>query len=404
MGETARAEPVVLPDVTGQQVCDLLSDATLAKYVPESRSSNATVSSTETLKSGRCDSKDLNSAALRFLSVEVRTAIPAEPDGTPIPGGTPEATMTEWVADQRAGADTSHEQGETNGITHEPPADLAVGDEGFTQFSLSTDGTTDADGSFRSGPWGVYINYHGSDRPDPDDRDNKQYLAKDVLIAAIAELGTEIEGNLAGLSGGGEPSGAPGEVTGDVLCAALPDEVIERYLPGPEDRADTSPEREGATGAGCQWDSAEPRTDSPGLRHRSASVTLTVAEYDLKEDFDERRRNAQEWHEASPIQDEDEGKAPTTYLAPQDVPGLGLAAWLQVQHLESPDNPGSSATMYVLLSGNRTVVITYAGHDGAELDIGSPDDGDLGKPARVPDEELTGAVEAMTPEILAVLG
>lgn len=399
--EDEKAEPVVLVDVSGQQVCDLLSPETREKYVPGGRLANNTVSSTETKKAARCESS--GSDPFRNLAVDVQTTIPTTPEG-PVAGATPDEYTKEWLADARASAKTLNEQGEVNGITTEPPEDLTgVGDEGFTSFSLDVSGATAVKGYFRSGPFSVLISYHGFDRPNPDDRDNKQYLQKDVLVAAITALGAEIDGNLAALAdGSGGSPGQTGELNGDALCEMLSEELVKRYLPEAKDESRTSGPGNGTDGrASCAWSSAVPRPDSPGLRLRSGGVNVMLWGSDAKSFFEDDRETAQQRHDEGPVK---EGpRKGVTYTAPQDVPGLGLAAWLQLSH-SPPDSPGANASLHVLLPGERVAVISYGGSDEAELDTGTPGQGDLGEPATVPDDEVIGAVMAMAEELLPQLG
>lgn len=403
-GDAETAEPVVLIDVSGQQACDLLSPETLAKYVPNGRLTNSTIDSTETKKSARCDSSANVDGVSRTYSVILETAVPHTPDGKAAPGITPEEYTEEWLASHLADAEALAKQGEVNGITAEPPEEMAgAGEDGFTTFSLDVNGNTNADGYFRSGPFTVAIEYYGADRPNPDDRDNKQYLQKDVLVPAITEMAAEIDGNLAALSdGSGAPSGKPGELSGDALCGMLSDELIKRYLPELKDSARTESPGNGLNAqASCSWSSATPRPDSPGLRLRSGSAEVSFWDTDPAEHLADERETAQRRHDEGPVK---EGpRKGVTYGVPTDVPGIGLAAWTQLTH-SPPESPGASVTLYILLSGNRTMVISYGGSDEAELDTGTPGEGDLGEPATVPDDEVIGAVKAMAEELLPQLG
>lgn len=386
--EAAASGTTELPDLSGQQVCDLLSPETLAKYAPKAETANTTVASTEVRKQAMCDSTAVNGgASSRYLTVEVTAALPANVDGTPVDGATAETAITDWLESERSAA--------------EGPEDLkGVGDEAFTAFAhYADDGRTDSWAVVRSGIWGVKVNYHGSDRTNPDDRDSKVYLPKEVLVPAVTEIATEIEGNLAGLAGGAEDSG---ELSGDRVCALLSEEFVTRYLPGPETRAHTGKVTEDGASANCEWRSAEPRPDSPGLRIRTGRVTVRVATADPRDSFDDEKQEAQEEHEEGPEKDgADKG---STSEAPKDVPDLGQAAYLVIGR-SAPDSqyPTTTATISVLLPGNRIIDVTYGGTDAAELDTGDGDT-DLGEARAITDEEAITAATTMATEVLTGLG
>lgn len=389
--DAAASGTTVLPDLTGQQVCDLLSPETLAKYAPGAETANNTVASTETRKQALCDSTALQGgASSRFLTIEVTSALNTAVDGTPVEGATAEEAITDWLDSQRSAA--------------EGPADLeGVGDEAFTAFAhYPDDGRTDSWAVLRSGIWGVKVNYHGADRPNPDDRDNKVYLPKEVLVPAVTEIVTEIEGNLAGLTGGVDTPADPGELSGDMVCTLLSDEVVTRYLPGPETNARTGKVTDAGASATCDWRSAEPRPDSPGLRIRSAGVVVRVSNLDVPGTFEDEKRDAQREHDDGP--DQDGAAKGSTFEAPRDVPDLGLAAYLVIGR-SAPDSqyPTTTATISVLLPGNRIVDVSYGGTDAAELDTGDGDT-DLGEARSITDEEAIAGATAMAGEVLTGLG
>jgi hypothetical protein len=386
-----QAGTIELPDLSGQQVCDLLSEETLAKHLPKAQTSNSTTASTEIQHSAMCDAKSLDGGAKsRFLTIEVTAALKAYVDGTVVEDATAEQAITEWVASQRA--------------AEQRPEDLAdVGDEAFTAVRQDTDGRTEGHGVFRSGIWGVKIVYHGLDRPNPDDRDNKVYLPKEVLVSGIAEMSAEIDGNLPGLADGSGGQTNPGELSGDALCSFLSDAVLERHLPEPKTNAHTGTRTEDGSGATCEWRSAQPRPDSPGLRILTGRVSVQVVTSEPEKTFEDAKQEAREEHDEGP---EDAGADKgATSEAPKDVPDLGTSAFLVLSR-SSPDSqyPVTVAEVVILLPENRIVEVSYGGGDAAELDTGSPGQGDLGTAKPLTDDESTEGLMAMVRDVLAKLG
>ncbi|OLF10266.1 hypothetical protein BLA60_17700 [Actinophytocola xinjiangensis] len=370
-----------LPDLTGQQVCDLLSAETLAKYTPDARISNGTVQSTESVKQALCQVSATDGNNFRFLTVEVNAVLTVDMNGDMVDGTSAETAASDWLASQRAGKPDT--------------ADLnGVGDEGFTTFVVDeADGRTEASALFRGGMWGVKAVYHGGDRPNPDDRDNKVYLTREVLIAALTEVGTEIATNLPSLTSGGATTAPDGDLSGDMLCETLSEALIDRYLPKPKTGTSTS-----SYGmAECRWNSAVPRPDSPGLRLRNASVTVSAVAQNPEGDYEKAKQDAQEDYADGP--DKDGPSKGATAEAPVDLPDLGTAAFLVVGHSLVPS---TSARITVLLPGSRLVVITYGGGDAAELDTGDGNT-NLGEPAAITTEEATEAAKAMAKEVLSAL-
>lgn len=112
--------------------------------------------------------------------------------------------------------------------------------------------------------------------------------------------------------------------------------------------------------------------------------------------FEENRRAARTDHD-------DGSDSGGTISEPRDVPGLGLAAWIQTSTSgPKAETPGTVATLCVLLPGERIVRFGYSGHDGAALDTGDGQDTGTAKP--IPTDEVDGAVLAIAKDVVAALG
>lgn len=229
-GEERAAPPPALPDLTGEQVCGLIGEPTMAEYLPAAETTDSTLRSSEELKKAQCDGSSSEGNRRRTFTLTVHSALPVHPDGTVANGVDPEKGAIEWMESMRGSATA--------------PKDLpGVGDEAFTDFAEDpADGRTSGTAYLRVGVLSAELDHSGYERPDPDDRDTVHHLGRDALDAALAAMSAEIAANLATLS---EDPAEPGSPDGDALCATLSEAVVDRYLPKPRPLA-SGKEREWA--------------------------------------------------------------------------------------------------------------------------------------------------------------